>query len=103
MGVGAGAALGSRTELEGQAGRFRELAAAALVGGGTGAGLLLLTPSDTFERIAPWLIAAASLTILLRPRVRAPGGRERHGARPVLVGGVFLIASTAATSARPPA
>jgi uncharacterized protein len=91
LGVGAGAALGSRTELEGQAGRFRELAVAALLGGGIGAGLLLLTPSDTFERIAPWLIGAASLTILLRPRVREPGERERDGAGPVLVGGVFLI------------
>jgi uncharacterized membrane protein YfcA len=92
VGVGAGSVLGSRTELEGQAGRVRELAVAAILGGGTGAGLLLLTPSDTFERIAPWLIGAASLTILLRPRVREPGDREGRGAGPALVGGVFLIA-----------
>lgn len=91
VGVGAGAALGSRTELEGQAVRVRELAVAAVLGGGTGAGLLLLTPSDTFERIAPWLIGVASLTILLRPRVREPGEGGRHGAGPALVGGVFLI------------
>jgi uncharacterized protein len=93
LGVSAGAGLGSQPELKGQAGRVRELAAAAVLGGGTGAGLLLLTPSDTFERIAPWLIGAASLTILLRPRVREPGERERErdGAGPVLVGGVFLI------------
>jgi uncharacterized membrane protein YfcA len=88
VGVGAGAALGSRDELEGQAVRFRELAVAAVLGGSTGAGLLLLTPSDTFERIAPWLIGAASLTILLRPRVRS--GTHRDGG-PVLIGGVFLI------------
>jgi uncharacterized membrane protein YfcA len=89
--VGAGAALGSRTELEGQAVRVRELAVAAILGGSTGAGLLLLTPSDTFERIAPWLIGVASLTILVRPRVREPGERERRGAGAVLVAGVFLI------------
>lgn len=91
VGVGAGSALGSRTELEGQARRFRELAVAAVLGGSTGAGLLLLTPSDTFERIAPWLIGAASLTILLRPRVRELGDRGHHDAGPALVGGVFLI------------
>jgi uncharacterized membrane protein YfcA len=89
--VGAGAALGSRTELKGQAVRVRELAVAAILGGSTGAGLLLLTPSDTFERIAPWLIGVASVTILVRPRVREPGERERRGAGAVRVAGVFLI------------
>src|SRR5215208_5852827 len=56
-----GSTLGSRTELEGQALRVRELAVAAGLGGAAGAGLLLLTPSGTFERIAPWLIGIASL------------------------------------------
>ena len=88
VGVGAGAALGSRAELEGQALRVRELAVAAVLGGAAGAGLLLLTPSGTFERIAPWLIGAASLTILLRPRVRT--GTHGDGG-PGVVGGVFLI------------
>ena len=88
-----GSTLGSRVELEGQALRVRELAVAALLGGSLGAGLLLLTPSDTFERIAPWLIGVASLTIMLRPRVRAAHGEdERRGAGPGLVAGVFLIA-----------
>ena len=87
-----GSTLGSRVELEGQALRVRELAVAALLGGSLGAGLLLLTPSDTFERIAPWLIGVASLTIMLRPRVRAAHGEdERRGAGPGLVAGVFLI------------
>ena len=93
VGVGAGSVLGSRTELEGQAVRVRELAVAAVLGGAAGAGLLLLTPSDTFERIAPWLIAVASLTILLRPRARpaAPGDGRRPAAGPGLIGGVFVI------------
>jgi uncharacterized protein len=86
----AGSTLGSRTELEGQAPRVRELAVAAVLGGGVGATLLLLTPSDTFERIAPWLIAVASLTILMRQRLRPPDAR--HDAGPVLIGGVFLVA-----------
>ena len=50
---------------------MRELAIAAVLGGAVGATLLLLTPAATFERLAPWLIAVASLTILVRPRVRA--------------------------------
>ena len=88
-----GSTLGSRTELRGQAPRVRGLAIAAVLGGGAGAGLLLLTPSDTFERIAPWLIGAASLTILLRRRIRpAHDGEGEHAAAgPGLIGGVFLI------------
>ncbi|MEO8688511.1 MAG: sulfite exporter TauE/SafE family protein [Solirubrobacteraceae bacterium] len=88
-----GATLGSRTELEGQALRVRELAVAAVLGGGAGAALLLLTPSGTFELIAPWLIGVSSLTILLRPRVPAiqPPGGEHRGAGAGLVAGVFLI------------
>ena len=88
-----GSTLGSRTELRGQAPRVRALAIAAVLGGSTGAGLLLLTPSDTFERIAPWLIGVSSLTILMRPRIR-PEHRdgERRDAGAGLIGGVFLIA-----------
>ena len=47
-----GSTLGSRPELEGQAARLRPLVVAGVLGGATGATLLLLTPSDTFERIA---------------------------------------------------
>jgi uncharacterized membrane protein YfcA len=87
-----GSTLGSRPELQGQAVRVRELAIAAVLGGGAGAGLLLLTPSGTFERIAPWLIGVASLTILLRPRVRAVDHEgEQAGASAGLIAGVFLI------------
>jgi len=87
-----GSTLGSRTELEGQAPRVRALAIAALLGGSAGAGLLLLTPSGTFERIAPWLIAAASATILIRPRLRADErGDDEPVARNGLIGGVFLV------------
>ena len=92
VGTGAGAALGSRRELEGQAPRVRKLAVATVVGGGLGAGLLLLTPSDTFELMAPWLIAVASATILLRPRVamESGDGGERESGRG-LIAGVFVI------------
>jgi uncharacterized membrane protein YfcA len=84
-----GSTLGSRPELEGQAARLRPLALAGVLGGGVGATLLLLTPSDTFERIAPWLIGLASLTILIRPRVHLEHRRPGAGAR--LPAAVFAI------------
>jgi uncharacterized membrane protein YfcA len=88
--VSVGSILGSQPELRGQAPRVRALAIAAMLGGGAGAALLLLTPSDTFERIAPWLIGASALTILIRPRLPRPD--TRHDAGPALIGGVFLVA-----------
>jgi uncharacterized membrane protein YfcA len=85
-----GSTLGSRPELEGQAARLRPLGFAAVGGGAVGATLLLLTPSHTFERIAPWLIGVASLTILVRPRMHP---EHRHpGAGAGLIAGVFAIA-----------
>ena len=90
---GVGSILGSRPELQGQAVRVRELAIVALLGGAVGATLLLLTPAATFERLAPWLIGVASLTILVRPRVRAAErAADAHGgAGAGLLAGVFLI------------
>jgi uncharacterized membrane protein YfcA len=54
--------------------------------------LLLATPSSTFVRIVPWLIAGASLAILVRrtPNITTP--TEAHGPTWALSGGVFLIA-----------
>ena len=89
--TGAGAAVGSRPELRGQAARIRRLAAITALGGGVGAALLLITPPQTFERVAPVLIGAASLALLVRPgqgrdsrrREPSPG---RVGAKPDPVG-----------------
>jgi uncharacterized membrane protein YfcA len=76
--TGVGAAAGSRPELTGQGARVRRLAAIAAVGGAAGAALLLITPSQTFVRVAPVLIGLASLALLLAPR---PGPESRDGAR----------------------
>jgi uncharacterized membrane protein YfcA len=85
-----GSTLGSRAELRGQLPSVRRLAVAAVAGGAVGAGLLLLTSPEAFERIAPWLIAAASLAILLRPPQEG-AHRERALGGPALTGGVFLV------------
>jgi uncharacterized protein len=73
--TGVGAAVGSRPELAGQATRVRRLGTIAALGGGAGAALLLITPSETFVRVAPVLIGAASLALLVPSRHdRAPRG-----------------------------
>jgi len=77
--TGVGAAAGSRPELAGQATRVRHLGTIAALGGGAGAALLLVTPPQTFVRVAPVLIGAASLALLAPSRQdRAPG----HGTSP---------------------
>jgi hypothetical protein len=88
--TGVGAAVGSRPELTGQVTRVRRLGTIAALGGGAGAALLLVTPSQTFVRLAPILIGAASLALLPPSRqdraARRGAGRDRdechHGARP---------------------
>ena len=82
--TGVGAAAGSRPELTGQGARVRRLAAIAAAGGAAGAALLLITPSQTFVRVAPVLIGVASLALLIRPR-RVPesrGGDLAGGSEP---------------------
>jgi uncharacterized membrane protein YfcA len=94
---GVGSVSASRPELHGQARRVRLLGVAGLLGGVAGAVLLLLTPSSAFERIVPWLIAAASLLLLVQrpPRELAAEGAVHphpHGDPWWLPGGTFLIA-----------
>jgi len=75
-----GSVSASIPELEGQKPRLRRLAGAAVLGGATGAALLLLTPSSAFERVVPFLIAGASLAILIQrsPRELALEGALHH-------------------------
>jgi len=88
--TGVGAAVGSRPELTGQVTRVRRLGTIAALGGGAGAALLLVTPSQTFVRLAPILIGAASLALLPPSRqdraARRGAGVDRdqchHGAGP---------------------
>lgn len=53
----------------------------ALVGGGIGAGLLLVGGDAVFARIVPWLIVAASVAIVASPRLRTLRG---EGDNPVV-------------------
>ena len=65
----------------------------AIAGGATGAALLLLTPDRAFGRIAPFLIAAGSLALLLEPRLTAwrRGRDDGHGSVVALAAPLFVI------------
>ncbi|GAA3421217.1 sulfite exporter TauE/SafE family protein [Streptosporangium vulgare] len=89
---GVGAVLGSRPELAGQGGRVLRLGVMTLLGGAVGSALLLMTPSDTFEAIAPWLIVVASLLLARPPRAGAGfGGEDGWAARAALFGVAVYI------------
>jgi uncharacterized protein len=71
-------AYGYRRELRGQRRRTIPLAAASLLGGTTGAILLLSLPASAFKTIVPVFIAIALLLIVFQPRLtRALAHRRR--------------------------
>jgi uncharacterized membrane protein YfcA len=87
-----GAAAGSRPELAGQGRALRRLAPVFAAGGAAGAALLLVTPPGTFELIVPFLIAVASVVLLLQPRIRAAAERAGTGSQLGVVVGLFAAA-----------
>jgi uncharacterized protein len=64
-------AVGYRRELAGQRGRAVRLGCASVLGGLTGAVLLLLLPASAFEAIVPVFIALALVLTVLQPRIAA--------------------------------
>ena len=64
-----GSALGSRRELAGRGDWLRRFIPVMLAGGGAGALLLLVTPSDAFKRVVPFLVLAGSVALLVAPRL----------------------------------
>jgi uncharacterized membrane protein YfcA len=94
-----GSVSASRPELRGQRRRMLTHVPAGVLGGVAGAALLLLTPSEAFEKIVPALIALASVAMLLsRPpaELAAEGTKEqiRHPHRDAwwLPIGTFTVA-----------
>jgi len=63
-----GSLASSGPELTGQATVVRRLGVFSTLGGATGAGLLLVTPSGVFERIVPFLVGAGSIVLLVYHR-----------------------------------
>jgi uncharacterized membrane protein YfcA len=86
-----GTTHGSLPELRGQGPLVRRLILPALLGGATGGVLLLLTPSDAFAKIVPWLIGGAAVAILIRPRPKQHEDGQQ-GRSAWLRAGVFVTA-----------
>ncbi|MEU0932316.1 MULTISPECIES: sulfite exporter TauE/SafE family protein [unclassified Embleya] len=81
-------AIGYRRELEGQRPRLIRLGLASLLGGLTGAILLLTLPDSAFKAIVPALIVLALVLVVLQPRLakrlaarRAENGSASEGPR----------------------
>lgn len=81
----ASGAIGYRRELAGQRTRAIRLGSMSLLGGITGAVLLLVLPASTFEAIVPVFIGLALVLVLVQPRLNAWLVKreidiDRHGA-----------------------
>ena len=76
---GVSGAYGYRRELEGQRARLVRLGSASLLGGITGAILLLILPAAAFKAIVPVLIIAALILVVVQPRL-ARWVKERRAA-----------------------
>jgi hypothetical protein len=81
---------GYRAELQGQRDRVLRLGSASLLGGLTGAILLLVLPQSAFKEIVPALISLALVMVLIQPalakrvaaRQQARGERQPAGTSP---------------------
>lgn len=86
-------AIGYRAELAGQAGRLLRLGLASVLGGITGALLLLNLPERAFHAIVPILIALACVLVVVQPRLsgvlRNHEGEHHAAARPLLYAAVY--------------
>ena len=73
--TGAGSAIGSGPELTGQGRRVRRFGTVSVLGGATGAAVLLLTPAHSFQLVVPVLIGGAALLLVVQPRVKSLSAR----------------------------
>ncbi|MGP3971597.1 sulfite exporter TauE/SafE family protein [Streptomyces sp. 6N223] len=86
-------AIGYRRELRGQGRRVLKLGAGALLGGFTGATLLLALPASAFEMIVPALVGLALVLVVLQPWISArlrDRRRARQDGGPLLITGLTL-------------
>ncbi|UGQ13980.1 sulfite exporter TauE/SafE family protein [Yinghuangia sp. ASG 101] len=89
-------AIGYRRELAGQRSRLIRLGIASVLGGITGAILLLTLPEGAFKAVVPVLIIAALVLVIVQPRL-SRRLKERQDAAPPAHGGPLLAAAVYAT------
>ncbi|MGI4895533.1 MAG: sulfite exporter TauE/SafE family protein [Janthinobacterium lividum] len=91
LGVTAGSAAGSRPELAGQGSRVRRLAPIAAAGGALGCLLLLALPPGAFELVVPFLVALASVMILLQPWVQRLRSGQVAPGNLIVLAAIFAV------------
>jgi uncharacterized membrane protein YfcA len=86
------AAVGYRRELAGQRPRLLRLGAASVLGGVTGAVLLLVLPDGAFDAIVPVLIALGCILVVLQPAIsrRVAARAESRGVERPLHGAPWV-------------
>ncbi|WP_410871817.1 sulfite exporter TauE/SafE family protein [Nocardia sp. A7] len=87
--------IGYRRELRGQRSRMLQLGTASLLGGITGAILLLTMPAAAFKAIVPVLIIVALILVVVQPRLAAWVKKRRadgESATPEHGGPILLVA-----------
>ncbi|GAA0898331.1 sulfite exporter TauE/SafE family protein [Pseudonocardia zijingensis] len=92
---GPGSVLTSRRELRATRPALLQALPIAVLAAGAGSVLLLITPPGVFSRIVPFLVALASLALLVQPWLSTLAARRPDGTRAVtwpLVGLVSLYA-----------
>jgi len=89
-----GGAAGYRSELRALRGLLIRCAAIAVIGGTTGAVVLLNTPSAAFKAVVPYLVLAGTLLFAIQPAVAK---RIRSGRRAKAVGASFAATSEGVT------
>jgi uncharacterized membrane protein YfcA len=77
-----GATIAQRRELAGQRARLVHVLPAAIIGGGAGALLLVLTGGAVFQRLVPFLLVFAAALIAAQGRLRAWLARRSHRRHP---------------------
>ncbi len=87
--------LGYRRELSGQRGRAVRFGTASVLGGFTGAALLLVLPASAFEAIVPVFIALALALIVLQPRLNRM--LAKHAVDPERRGRILILLALYAT------
>jgi uncharacterized membrane protein YfcA len=87
------AALGFREDIRALPGlSLAGLVSISLLGGATGAGLLLLTPNDTFAAIVPWLLLVATAAFAFGPTFLALRRHRAAAGLLVTTGSVLAVA-----------
>lgn len=90
--TGAGSVAGSRPELAGEGRRVLRLGVITALGGAAGAAVLLATPASLFTQVVPVLIGAASIVLLLQPRIKRLAPSEDAGHKAIQFVSLFAVA-----------